>query len=357
MNKAYTKSANNSTRTISSSEEDESNEFIFNQEEWREPYQIVYHSFARLETMSFECRAFLIYLFSHKDSFKVTQKSVLQHLSKVKKKRSKGRYYIKSLIKEAQENGYLEIEKYRSGGLQRQRWIVHKEPVSKNVARMQDNGVRYPAPLRINISKKYTKEVVKKSPAYSPPSCISPSATTPFSAKNVKDKDKHKLKKPDKPKPPDKPKIKKPDHTLSNAERHRLDTSWGINIVEAKINNFNKHMTQYPRAYKDKSMYEVVDEYCREQHSRAKEKANLKRVAEEKYLEKQEAREKKFLQIKETNLKIIEKYKKENVFIKENLSTGGDIVSLTGYRGELHSLYETGLSGFLDRLIAKNKKE
>ena len=39
------------------------------------------------------------------------------------------------------------------------------------------------------------------------------------------------------------------------------------------------------------------------------------------------------------------------------VNKNGDIVSLTGYRGELHSLYETGLSGFLDRLIAKNKKE
>lgn len=129
MSKAY-----NITSDKEAIEKNPEVEFIFEQEE--EYGQWVPNSFARNEKLSFECRGFLLYLFSHNPNpqkFKITLKSVVNHLSGLNRYRNKGIDFVRKLAREAEKEGYLEKQYFILKGLRRLRYIVHKKPFIKKM--------------------------------------------------------------------------------------------------------------------------------------------------------------------------------------------------------------------------------
>ena len=149
MSKVYNTQTNKSTTTINKDQDfDLGTSFEMEEELEEDQGQWITHLFTRNGNLSFACRGFLAYLFSHKSGFKINLKMIQNNVFNIPYKREKGRDYIRRLAKEAEDNGYLSKQYYILNGLRRFNYKVHKKPLIKNMfARDGYAGAGYPVPL------------------------------------------------------------------------------------------------------------------------------------------------------------------------------------------------------------------
>ena len=164
-----------------------------------------------------------------------------------------------------------------------------------------------------------------RKPARTSPSKPPSASLLPSSSKKIEGK--HKLKKPDKP---------KPSHELSSKELVLLNTRWGSSLVSAKSDNFLNTMRKFPKAYEDRSMFEVVDEWCHlhPTYRQVKEENEKKEV--EKIKKAQDNN-------RNYNLKSLEEMKKKSEYLNKNLVIDRDWIWLRDKKGSGYPLFELGL--------------
>ena len=148
--KETSKIATHSKKEIVDKEEENFSGTSFEMEEELEEDQGQWltHLFSRNGKLSFACRGFLAYLFSHKPGFKINLKMIQNNVFDIPYKREKGRDYIRRLAKEAEQNGYLSKSYYSLNGLRRFIYKVHKKPLIKKMFARDGITVRgNPVPL------------------------------------------------------------------------------------------------------------------------------------------------------------------------------------------------------------------
>lgn len=251
-----TKNTKTSNKDASVNEkEDLFNETYFEMEEESEEDQgqWIQHLFSRNGNLSFACRGFLVFLFSHKPSFQISLKMIQNHLTNLPYKREKGRDYIRRLAREALENGFLSKIWYKNEkGLPRFRYKVHKKPVIKKMFR-EDGIAGFGNPVDKRISSLILKDDIEKIPL-----------------------PKHKPKKAAKPTTPPSSAIiplwflkGEGSASIPQAEYDEKVRKYGEKIVDKAVSKIRELDSEYKNSksgngYKSKNLSKKIDDLCEE---------------------------------------------------------------------------------------------